>query len=250
MTINSKVTAILSMMVLTLTGLAIAADTDNNLLKNNGSLARLFKQAGVYNTSSTGKTPGFVVDPAWPQPLPNNWRLGQIGGLYVDPAMVPGRSDRVGGIGICQHHEVADDRRHEHKRPGRKEERGRLAVCARKGHGVERSDPAPDLAAASVDDPMTTRNEPVEVTVDGFVGPVSLRSSEVGGGAPVKSGKREHLRRRQAVEASAARSREQVLEPVPVIPPQRNEIFCSHSGHRPKLPDAAGAGPRPRRRHA
>src|ERR1700680_2814752 len=84
MTINGKVTATLAMMVLTLTRLAIAADTDSNLLKNNGTLARLFKQAGVYNTSSTGKTPGFVVDPAWPQPLPNNWRLGQIGGLYVD----------------------------------------------------------------------------------------------------------------------------------------------------------------------
>jgi hypothetical protein len=38
----------------------------------------------VYNTSSTGKTPGFVVDPSWPQPLPNNWLLGQVGGLYVD----------------------------------------------------------------------------------------------------------------------------------------------------------------------
>ena len=62
----------------------MAADTDSNILKNNGSLDRLFKQAGVYNASSTGKTPGFVVDPAWPQPLPNNWLLGQIGGLYVD----------------------------------------------------------------------------------------------------------------------------------------------------------------------
>ena len=39
----------------------------------------------MYNTSSTGKTPGFVVDPAWPQPLPHHWILGQIGGLYVDP---------------------------------------------------------------------------------------------------------------------------------------------------------------------
>ena len=27
---------------------------------------------------------GFVVDPSWPQSLPNNWLLGQIGGLYVD----------------------------------------------------------------------------------------------------------------------------------------------------------------------
>ena len=32
----------------------------------------------------TGKTPSFVVDPSWPQPLPNHWLLGQIGGLYVD----------------------------------------------------------------------------------------------------------------------------------------------------------------------
>jgi hypothetical protein len=66
----------LPMMVLTLTSLLTAADTD---LKS-----RLDRQTGVYNPSSTGKTPGFVVDPAWPQPLPNHWLLGQIGGLYVD----------------------------------------------------------------------------------------------------------------------------------------------------------------------
>src|SRR3954453_15250634 len=60
-----------------------AADSDLAVLKNSGSLDRLFKKTGVYNTSSTGKTPNFVVDPAWPQPLPNNWLLGQIGGLYV-----------------------------------------------------------------------------------------------------------------------------------------------------------------------
>src|ERR1700740_2512088 len=82
---NGKVTAKLAMMVLTLTGLGIAADTGSNLRQSNGYVARLCKQAGVYNTSSTGKTPGFVVDPAWPQPLPHNWRLGQIGGVYVDP---------------------------------------------------------------------------------------------------------------------------------------------------------------------
>jgi len=66
-------------------GLVIAAAQDVNVLKNNGSLDRLFKKSGVYNTSSTGKTPGFVVDPSWPQQLPNNWMLGQVGGLYVDP---------------------------------------------------------------------------------------------------------------------------------------------------------------------
>ena len=71
---------ILPAMVLILSGLtslAIAADPEPN-----GTLA---KKTGVYHASSTGKTPGFVVDPSWPQPLPNNWLLGQIGGLYVDP---------------------------------------------------------------------------------------------------------------------------------------------------------------------
>ncbi len=29
-------------------------------------------------------TPGFVVDASWPKPLPNNWTIGQIGGLSVD----------------------------------------------------------------------------------------------------------------------------------------------------------------------
>src|SRR6516162_8359368 len=71
-------------MLLTLASLVIAADADINILKNSGSLDRLFKKSGVYNTSSTGKTPNFVVDPAWPQPLPHNWLVGQIGGLYVD----------------------------------------------------------------------------------------------------------------------------------------------------------------------
>ena len=80
----SKVWATLLAMVLTLTSLVIAAGPDMSALGNNGSLDRLFKKTGVYNASSTGKTPGFVVDPSWPQPLPNNWLLGQIGGLYVD----------------------------------------------------------------------------------------------------------------------------------------------------------------------
>jgi DNA-binding beta-propeller fold protein YncE len=79
-----KMLATLPAMTLTLTSLMIAADADSNILKANGSLDRLFKKTGVYNASASGKTPGFVVDPSWPQPLPNNWLLGQIGGLYVD----------------------------------------------------------------------------------------------------------------------------------------------------------------------
>src|SRR5215472_3212269 len=65
-----------------LPGLLLAADSD--ILRSSGSLDRLLKKSGVYNASRTGKTPGFVVDPAWPPPLPHHWLLGQIGGLYVD----------------------------------------------------------------------------------------------------------------------------------------------------------------------
>jgi DNA-binding beta-propeller fold protein YncE len=76
--------AVLSATLLAVAGFSTAADNEGDILKKNGSIDRLFKQTGVYNASKTGKTPSFVNDPSWPQPLPNNWILGQIGGLYVD----------------------------------------------------------------------------------------------------------------------------------------------------------------------
>ncbi|MEO8594618.1 MAG: hypothetical protein ABI759_14975 [Candidatus Solibacter sp.] len=82
--LQRTMTAALPPMILAFAGLLAAADSDIKALKNSGVLDRLVKQSGVYNTSATGKTPNFVVDPAWPQPLPNHWILGQIGGLYVD----------------------------------------------------------------------------------------------------------------------------------------------------------------------
>jgi NHL repeat len=81
---KGKRTATLPIMLLALVSLVRAADTDSNILQNTGALDRLSRQAGVYHASSTGQMPGFVADPAWPQPLPNNWLLGQIGGLNVD----------------------------------------------------------------------------------------------------------------------------------------------------------------------
>jgi DNA-binding beta-propeller fold protein YncE len=82
--IQHKLTTKLPAIVLTVTGLAMAAEPDINILRNSGSLERLLKKSGVYNASSRGKTPNFVIDPSWPQQLPNNWLVGQIGGLYVD----------------------------------------------------------------------------------------------------------------------------------------------------------------------
>lgn len=82
-----KLMAMLPAMVLAQTGLIVAADSDSEalkVLKANGALDRLTKQGGVYHASSSGKTPSFVVDATWPQRLPHNWKIGAVGGLYVD----------------------------------------------------------------------------------------------------------------------------------------------------------------------
>jgi hypothetical protein len=34
--------------------------------------------------SAKGNAPGFVLDPAWPKPLPHHWMVGDIGGIFVD----------------------------------------------------------------------------------------------------------------------------------------------------------------------
>jgi len=62
-------------------GAALAADA---VKKDQSILDRLYANTGVYNKSAAATTPGFVSDPGWPAPLPHNWLLGQIGGLYVD----------------------------------------------------------------------------------------------------------------------------------------------------------------------
>ena len=82
MTIRRKLLAALPALLLTVP--CRSADQGTDILKSSGPLQRLIEQTGVYNASKTGKAPGFVVDPAWPQPLPNHWILGQLGGLYVD----------------------------------------------------------------------------------------------------------------------------------------------------------------------
>jgi hypothetical protein len=40
----------------------------------------LFINSGVFAQTA----PNFLVDPSWPNPLPNNWKLGGISGLTVD----------------------------------------------------------------------------------------------------------------------------------------------------------------------
>ena len=82
--IHRKLAALLLAMLVCSAGYLAAAEPDANVLKSSGALERLTKKAGVYNVSPNGKAPGFVPDPSWPQHLPNNWIIGQVGGLYVD----------------------------------------------------------------------------------------------------------------------------------------------------------------------
>src|ERR1700681_2697368 len=36
------------------------------------------------STTVAQTVPKFEPDPYWPKPLPNNWMLGQVAGIYVD----------------------------------------------------------------------------------------------------------------------------------------------------------------------
>jgi len=66
-------------------GGAQAPKPDAKTLAGSGILERLAERSGVYAVPPTARVPGFIADAGWPQKLPNNWILGQVGGLYVAP---------------------------------------------------------------------------------------------------------------------------------------------------------------------
>src|SRR4051812_29931294 len=66
-------------------GRAQAPAPDAAALAKTGILERLAGRTGIYAVPPTAKTPGFIADAGWPQKLPNNWIIGQVGGLYVAP---------------------------------------------------------------------------------------------------------------------------------------------------------------------
>src|SRR5213594_286508 len=45
--------------------------------------AKVLQRMPEYKAAK-GTSPGFVLDPAWPQPLPHHWVIGDIGGIAVD----------------------------------------------------------------------------------------------------------------------------------------------------------------------
>ena len=50
------------------------------------SLAATLAMLMMFATAAHAQSPAFRVDPYWPKPLPNNWILGQVGGMSVDAA--------------------------------------------------------------------------------------------------------------------------------------------------------------------
>src|SRR5262247_4264026 len=64
---------------------AQAPKPDAKDLAATGILERLAERTGAYGVAPTAKVPGFIADAGWPQKLPNNWIIGQVGGLYVAP---------------------------------------------------------------------------------------------------------------------------------------------------------------------
>jgi DNA-binding beta-propeller fold protein YncE len=48
------------------------------------AVAALIGAAWLPRTADAGEIPTFAVDPSWPKPLPNNWIIGQVGGITTD----------------------------------------------------------------------------------------------------------------------------------------------------------------------
>ena len=44
----------------------------------------LIGASAITSPARAGDVPTFAVDASWPKPLPNNWILGQVGGITVD----------------------------------------------------------------------------------------------------------------------------------------------------------------------
>lgn len=78
------------------------------------AVAGMLAFAFVQPVTAAGKVPQFQIDTSWPKPLPHNWILGQIGGIFVDP-----KDDT---IWISQRPRTVNDR-------DKRAERGDKSIC-------------------------------------------------------------------------------------------------------------------------
>ena len=157
-----------------------------------------------------------------------------LGDLRPELVMVhavdqPRVRDRVGGVGVREDDEEADQRRDEHQRPRGEEVRPSGPVGTRQGLDVKPLDPFPHLAPAAVHDAVAARHEPIQVALHRLAWPVALGARQVGRGSPVERCQGQYLSGGERVEMPGAGAGEQVLEPVPVLAPQSHEVFSPHN---------------------
>jgi len=76
---------------LVLAGMTASCSTPGGGSNSASSATEALQSAGVLDRLSDGMaverkgmSPGFVLDPAWPQPLPNHWVIGDVGGIAAD----------------------------------------------------------------------------------------------------------------------------------------------------------------------
>ncbi len=72
-------TAVISLLVIS----ACAESTDNTGPLSDNTLDFLMERSEP-RVPEGAEAPGFVVDPSWPKPLPNDWLIGQVGGMAID----------------------------------------------------------------------------------------------------------------------------------------------------------------------
>ena len=60
-----------------------AVSEEASSLLPSGTIDRLAERSAPRFADGTS-APSLIVDPSWPKPLPNNWRIGQVGGIAVD----------------------------------------------------------------------------------------------------------------------------------------------------------------------
>ena len=53
-------------------------------LRETGAVENLGETRWASRAPEGASAPSFVVDASWPKPLPNDWRIGQVGGIAVD----------------------------------------------------------------------------------------------------------------------------------------------------------------------
>ena len=53
-------------------------------LREAGAVDKLGETRWASRAPAGASAPSFVVDVSWPKPLPNDWRIGQVGGIAVD----------------------------------------------------------------------------------------------------------------------------------------------------------------------